>query len=74
MHPTRNVGDHLMPGAGRSDSPLRRYVGLAVFAVAMVGWAVAGWDFEFSDGLVPVAIAGGCVLLAVGATLYRRVA
>ncbi|WP_435359684.1 hypothetical protein [Haloarchaeobius sp. DFWS5] len=61
-----------MPGAGRSDSQTLQYVGLLVFAVALLGWVALGWDFQSSDGPIPLVIAAGCVVLAVGATVYRR--
>jgi hypothetical protein len=57
----------------RSDSRALQVVGVAVAAIAVVGSVAFGWDFSgFDDGIVPVALGVGALVLAVGATLYRR--
>ncbi len=61
-----------MPGAGRSESTAMQYIGAAVFLVAVVGWLLFGWDFQSSDGSIPLVIAAVCVLLAVSVTAYNR--
>ena len=61
-----------MPGAGQSDSKGMQYIGLLVFVVALMGWVFFNWNFESSDGLIPVVLAIACVVLVGGVTLYRR--
>lgn len=62
-----------MPGAGRSDSPVLRWVGAVVAVVAIAGAAVGDWRFDgLVDGQFPFAIAVAAVTLAVGASLYAR--
>ena len=55
-----------MPGAGSSDSPLVTYIGIAVAAVAVVGYLVFGWSFDGSDGPVPFVVGAAAALVAVG--------
>jgi hypothetical protein len=59
-----------MPGAGRSDSTLVTSVGIAVAAVAVVGYLVFGWSFDGSDGPLPFAIGAAAALVAVGWHLF----
>jgi uncharacterized membrane protein YbjE (DUF340 family) len=59
-----------MPGAGRSDSTLLTYVGIAVAAVAVVGSVVFGWSFNASDGLLPFAVGAVAAAVAVGWYLF----
>ncbi|MEZ3116026.1 multidrug transporter [Halobaculum sp. MBLA0147] len=56
-----------MPGTS-SDSPVRTAVGLAVFAVAVLGSVVLGWGYgDFDD---PVAVVIGVAVVA--GLLYRQ--
>ena len=48
-------------------------VGLAVAVVAVVGWVAFDWGFDINDGTVPLVLGVGAAMLAVGATVYRRV-
>jgi hypothetical protein len=58
-----------MPGAGRSDSTLVTYVGVAVAAVAVVGTLAFGWSFRPSDGPVPFVVGAAAAAVAVGVYL-----
>jgi hypothetical protein len=62
-----------MPGAGRSDSRVLRWVGAAVAVVAVAGAAFGGWRFDgLADGPLPFAIAVVAVTVALAASLYAR--
>ena len=54
----------------RSNSPLLRYVGIAAFVVAVVGFVAFGWRFDSAGGS-PVAVAAAVV--AAGLALYSAV-
>ena len=59
-----------MPGAGRSDSTLVTYVGLAVAAVAVVGSLLFDWSFSASDGPLPFVVGALAAAVAVGWHLF----
>lgn len=57
-----------MPGHSRGPVSV---VGLAVAAVAVVGWILFDWDFGANDGFPPLVI--GVLAAVVGfAVFYRR--
>ncbi|MFB6074442.1 MAG: multidrug transporter [Haloarculaceae archaeon] len=59
-----------MPGRASNSRPLQ-YVGLAVFAIAVVGTVALGWDFGERD-TVPLVLGALVAGLAIGVSLARR--
>lgn len=55
----------------RSKSPALRLVGILACIVGVVGYTVFGWQFDSTGGPFLTVIAAACVVLAVGATVWR---
>ncbi|MFC5972321.1 hypothetical protein ACFPYI_13350 [Halomarina salina] len=55
-----------------STSTLGTVVGLATFAVGLVGYTLFGWRFDGTGGPVVTAVALVCVVVAVVLTLRNR--
>lgn len=62
-----------MPGRS-SQSRSLQIIGALVAVVAVVGTVALGWEWGEADDVVPIAIGAGAAVLAVGWTIYTRLA
>lgn len=62
-----------VPGRVSGSNPLQ-YVGMLAALVAAVGYVALGWRFGEPNGTVPFALGVVGVVVAVGWTLYCRIA
>lgn len=60
-----------MPGRS-SDSTVVQYIGAFVALVAIIGYLAFDWQFGSADGIVPYVVGLGCVIVAIGWTIYQR--
>lgn len=60
-----------MPGRPSQSKPLQ-YIGALVALIAIVGYVIFGWNFEMTDGPIPIAIGLLVAVVAIGWTLYQQ--